>query len=323
MESIVTNGFQRYGPPSVQNYNFENGRRYHAFREGSYLMPNDEREQDRLDFAHEIFRLLLRNGLTRAPMDPPPRRVLDLGTGTGAWAIDFASEYPDSEVIGVDLSPIQPRYAPPNCSFFVDDIESPWLFGPPFDFIHSRGLVGSIEDWDTLLGQIYDNLVDGGLVEFQEYELKYGADDDTLSRTPAISLWQDKLIEAHESINRPVNIARTIRQRLQDRGFVDLHEEVAKVPVGPWPKNNRQKQIGILMLQHSFDALEALTLAPFSRVLRWSRDEMHDLMDRVRLELANGSNHLYVTVHYVWGRKPASNQPSSERPVSNGMDLGL
>lgn len=33
--------------------------------------------------------------------------VIDIGTGTGIWAIDFADEHPESEVIGTDLSPIQ------------------------------------------------------------------------------------------------------------------------------------------------------------------------------------------------------------------------
>jgi methylase of polypeptide subunit release factors len=33
--------------------------------------------------------------------------VLDIGTGTGIWAIDFADEHPEAEVIGTDLSPIQ------------------------------------------------------------------------------------------------------------------------------------------------------------------------------------------------------------------------
>ena len=37
-----------------------------------------------------------------------PKRILDVGTGTGSWAIDIAEEFPDAEIIGNDLSPIQP-----------------------------------------------------------------------------------------------------------------------------------------------------------------------------------------------------------------------
>lgn len=41
---------------SVLNYRYENGRRYHAYREGAYPLPNDEKEQNRLDLAHHVFR---------------------------------------------------------------------------------------------------------------------------------------------------------------------------------------------------------------------------------------------------------------------------
>jgi ubiquinone/menaquinone biosynthesis C-methylase UbiE len=36
---------------------------------------------------------------------PPPRRVLDLGTGTGVVAIALADRYPEAEIVGIDLSP--------------------------------------------------------------------------------------------------------------------------------------------------------------------------------------------------------------------------
>jgi hypothetical protein len=33
---------------------FENGRRYHRFREGAYNFPNDESEQEREDMKHAM-----------------------------------------------------------------------------------------------------------------------------------------------------------------------------------------------------------------------------------------------------------------------------
>lgn len=37
-----------------------------------------------------------------------PSKVLDIGTGTGIWAMDFGDEFSEAEVIGTDISPIQP-----------------------------------------------------------------------------------------------------------------------------------------------------------------------------------------------------------------------
>lgn len=47
--------------------------------------------------------LLISNGdLYKAPIKNA-QRVLDLGTGTGIWATDYAVSHPEAEVIGVDL----------------------------------------------------------------------------------------------------------------------------------------------------------------------------------------------------------------------------
>lgn len=39
-----------------------------------------------------------------------PHNVLDAGTGTGIWALDFGEVHTGSQVIGVDLMPIQPSW---------------------------------------------------------------------------------------------------------------------------------------------------------------------------------------------------------------------
>lgn len=75
---------------SVLNYQYENGRRYNAYREGEYMGPNDEREQDRMDLHHHIYRLVVGGALFRAPINPSSARILDLGTGTGIWALEIA-----------------------------------------------------------------------------------------------------------------------------------------------------------------------------------------------------------------------------------------
>jgi len=45
---------------------------------------------NRLEIAHHIYLLLLDGKLVRAPIPDGIQRILDIGTGTGIWAIDAA-----------------------------------------------------------------------------------------------------------------------------------------------------------------------------------------------------------------------------------------
>jgi hypothetical protein len=74
---------------SARNFIFENGRRYHSFRAGAYSFPNDDREQDREDLKHAMFLKLFNKTLHLAPISTSGSfNAIDLGTGTGIWAID-------------------------------------------------------------------------------------------------------------------------------------------------------------------------------------------------------------------------------------------
>jgi hypothetical protein len=54
----------------------------------AYIYPNDEPENDRLDLQHKLFAQLHGGRIFFAPMRNP-KRILDVGTGTGLWAIDM------------------------------------------------------------------------------------------------------------------------------------------------------------------------------------------------------------------------------------------
>lgn len=73
---------------SVRDYMYENGRRYHRFREGAYNFPNDDVEQEREDMKHAMVKLLCGQKLFFSPIGDNPQQILDIGTGTGIWVIE-------------------------------------------------------------------------------------------------------------------------------------------------------------------------------------------------------------------------------------------
>ncbi len=62
--------------------------RYHYFRHGKYPIPNDDIEQNREDMKHAMVMELTDGKLYNAPIGANPQRMVDLGTGTGLWAIE-------------------------------------------------------------------------------------------------------------------------------------------------------------------------------------------------------------------------------------------
>ena len=58
----------------------------------------------------------------------------------------MGERFPSSTVIGVDLSPIQPLWIPPNVEFIVDDIEDEWVYANDFDYAHLRFVATVIKD---------------------------------------------------------------------------------------------------------------------------------------------------------------------------------
>ena len=227
---------------SITDYVYENGRRYHAYRSGQYVLPNDEAEQERLDLQHHIWRLLLQGALYAAPLSipsptgglgdgPADFRVLDLGCGTGIWAIDMADENPRASVFGVDLSPIQPEWVPGNCRFHVDDYEDDWTYRDDerFDYVHGRALSGTVADWGRFYRQVRTHLKPGGWCEMQEYDAWIFSDDDSFDRATWTKSWVEKLDEASRMFGKPINIARKHKQWMIDAGFEDVTERVIRV----------------------------------------------------------------------------------------------
>ena len=75
--SATSSTFNASISSSICNYAFENSRRYHKFREGSYAFPNDESEQAKEDMEHTTIVNFSGGKLHFAPIGDNPQNVID------------------------------------------------------------------------------------------------------------------------------------------------------------------------------------------------------------------------------------------------------
>ncbi|KAI5460200.1 S-adenosyl-L-methionine-dependent methyltransferase [Mariannaea sp. PMI_226] len=292
---------------SILDYRRENGRTYHAYKDGKYTLPNDELENERLDLQHNLFVLTLNNQLGMAPpnaRDAKVKHVLDVGTGTGIWAMDFADEHQEAEVIGVDLSPIQPSLVPPNVIFQVDDIEDEWTFSKPFDYIHSRFMTSSIADWTDFLTKCFDNLTPGGYLELQEADITVKSDDGTLTTDNALVKVVHLLQEASTMFGRPYQDIPALADIMAKIGFADIAVERFRWPTNGWPKDKKYKELGLWCYANFSGGLEAITMASLTRAHGWTPEEVNMFLVEVRKVLGDSRVHAYWPIYSIYGRKP-------------------
>ncbi|KAI9680101.1 MAG: hypothetical protein M1817_005117 [Caeruleum heppii] len=284
---------------SILDYRQENGRTYHKYEDGRYILPNDEMEKDRLDLQHHMSLLTLDNKLHLAPIPEKVGRVLDVGTGTGIWAIDFADAHESAMVVGVDLSPIQPPFVPPNLTFEVDDVEKEWTFEQPFEFIHARMLMGSIRDWPKLFKQCFT-----GWMELHDMKFPIQCDDGSLTNDHAVYKWSSLMVEGMAKATTPITVTDRNKEWMKDAGFTDVKEVVYKWPISPWPKAEKEKRLGLWEQVNFLDGIHGFTMAIFTRLLRWSAEEVEVFMASVRKDIKDTKIHAYFPIYVTYGQKP-------------------
>ena len=94
----------------------------------------------------------------RAPLNNP-RRMLDIGCGTGVVTCHLGKIFPDAKVHGVDLSPVPAVHAKPENVLFSQGImpelayaKDTHLTAGSFDFVFSRLLIMGMNKWVRVFG---------------------------------------------------------------------------------------------------------------------------------------------------------------------------
>ncbi|KAJ3544246.1 hypothetical protein NM208_g3155 [Fusarium decemcellulare] len=279
---------------SIREYNMIN----------EYYLPSDEHESERLDLQNH--QLLLTFGGKRyfAPNAETAKRVLDVGTGTGIWAVEFADEHPHAEVIGVDIAAIQPTFVPPNCTFEIDDAEKEWTWSQKFDYIFVRLMVGSLADWDKFTRKCFENLEPGGWLEVIDPTFPASSDDGTLKPNSPLNRWDELTSKGAANLGRPFDEGVNHEKRLKEQGFVNVTRKSFKWPINTWPKDPKYKEIGLWTLANIERNLESISTILLAHGLGMSQEEILVFISEVRAEMRNPRVHAYWEVFVVTGQKP-------------------
>ena len=108
--------------------------------------------------------------------------------------------------------------------------------------------------------------------------------------------WSQTLLESGERIGQTLRTADLCGQYIREAGFEDVEEKWFKVPVGPWAKDPKLKEIGKWNCHYCMEGCEGWALYALVKVMGWSVEEAHVFIATFRNELRNKKNHTFYRV---------------------------
>ena len=285
-------------PGSLLQQRIHENSRYYANED--YHMPSDDAEATRLAITHQAYLLILDNKLTLAHIPPKTKRILDIGTGPGDWAIAIAERYPNAEVIATDISSTyQPGAVPPNVVFEIDDAMQEWTYTEPFDLVHIRGLAGAFADWGKVYKEAFRHLRKGGILEVADFGPITLAEQATHSY---VSIYNGALQSAAEKAGTSLGLEHLKKPVLDAAGFSVAKAKAFQVPLGEWAEQPQMRVIGKMTLISVLEGLEATSLRLLTRELGWTEEGVRELCGKVMREIT-GAGRARVEVRFVVARK--------------------
>lgn len=288
-------------PQSPDYFSYDYDRGFEAYPEIAFHLPRESSEAYKLDLQHQIWLLTLNGALHISPLPETIHNVLDIGTGTGIWACQFAEKHPSAQVIGTDrtLSLVQTATSPPNCRFEKLNVEEDWTTfeGQQFDFIHGRMIGPNMHDWPSLFQKSWDHLAPGGYLEIQEVQTVVRCDDHSATEESSLVIRWSQLTSgaAARAGNDPL-ASNHFPQQLRNQGFGHVKTYPIQWPIGTWPKGGLEKDIGRFMVSRMLRAAEEMSVTKLMRRLDWSREEVEALIEDWRDDIQDPNRHFYVQV---------------------------
>ncbi|KAK3324272.1 S-adenosyl-L-methionine-dependent methyltransferase [Cercophora scortea] len=292
----------------------------YALENGVYFAPVDDDEIERLQYMHMLFNMMFENRLLFPPI-PRPRRILECGSGSASWAMEVAEQYPECEVIGLDIYPYpMPADLPANLDLQIDDLNSPSTFPSNyFDLVHSRMMVGGIHAnrWPNYLNDMLRVLRPGGWCQMVEIYFNVQSDNGTLT-----AIWSQNYMQSIQAYKDPRAPLR-LQNWMTQAGFVEVESRLLSLPLSPWSNDPREREVGEANRANVHRLLSSIAVYPFTQALGMTLADVQLLVAQARNEADNPAFKAYFPVYVCIGRKPGgSRQRHSDSHKSHHSSKG-
>lgn len=205
--------------------------------------------------------------------------------------------------MGIDLSPIQPVWIPPNVKFIIDDCEDEWLNGDNYDLVHFRFMAPVLKDMPKMCKQAIDNIKPGGWIEWQELHAMMHCDDGSMpADDPAAELYR-LVDQAFKKMDFDLHLSAHMGDVLKAAGFVNVQCIVKKIPVGTWARDKRLRLVGHYLRTVIQDFLPALTNKPLVS-LGMNEVERQLWRTAAAKALDDQAVHRYWHFYFWYGQRP-------------------
>ncbi|KAI0797651.1 S-adenosyl-L-methionine-dependent methyltransferase [Abortiporus biennis] len=287
----------------------------------TYFLPADWEEHRRLDLQHDIHTINLGSlypaveQVRRAlmPRENFTPAILDVGTGSGSWAIDMALEFPYCEVVGVDLAP--PRIEldlPQNCRFEIDDANLGFShYRNSFDVVHARAVCSGIRDFPSLLNELADVLRPGGVILLGDGDMQLY--DETMRPVPYSEPGQPNFSYTHRIFFAAYNAMKNRGGSIDSASmsptwlraidkFTDVGWHKVYIPMGPWIYvDERSRVVAEMLRQNVYSYISTLT--PLLLSEGYLAEAVETMQNEAKAELRELKVHLYSRWSYAWAVK--------------------
>lgn len=98
-------------------------------------------------------------------------------------------------------------------------------------------------------------------------------------------------------LGMPLRIANKLKTWFEQAGFVDVHEEIFRIPINSWPRDARLKLLGKFQNWNMSAGVHAWTVEYFVRALGWTETEVEVYLAHLRNSISDRSVHAYYKVY--------------------------